>query len=921
MPTVTYDGRSFMLDGRRIWLVSGSIHYARVPREHWEERIHAAKLAGLNCIESPVFWNRHEPRAGTFDFAGDNDIRHFVTLIGQAGMYCILRPGPFVGADWDFGGLPPWLKAVKNVKFRAANGPFLEACSRYLTAVADKVRDLQVTAPGKGGPILLVQNEAGWTCGDDKEGQNYLGELNRYLREAGLNVPFVNSNNLWQGVEGEIDAWVGTGDMLGTIRQLGAVRPDQPRMVIEYRPTGPCVWGEEGSGTIDPGVLQSRLAQILAAGGQFNLYPFHGGTNFGFWGGRLPETPGYLTATYDCGAPISETGIPGPTYNAVRRICTFASRFGRVFANLDPSYRPVSILPSAAPAEKPEKPEKGKKETRPVAGATLVHASGPQGGVVFIFAAPGGKGGSLSLLLPDGTSLPVEIGDQAVTWCLFDTFLGGRARLDYSSFSAFAIVGKVLVLFGPAGAEGIVSINGSPMDAVIPKGKSPAIVQHEGITVVLCTAEQVDSTYITEDAVYLGVAGLTREGQPIAIGAAKQVQRLDSEGASKNIPAAHPPTPKKADKVPLSDWAMAGTNEYMDGTSPRYATIDGPAELASLGSAFGYGWYRLRIKSNITGRAHLAFPAAGDRLLVRLDGEPVGIVGHGPGAAGILNLNVKKGNHTLVALAENMGRLCGGVHVGESKGLYGDVWSVEAIKVPKPALKTAEPMDVLSFRTPIWEVQPGDLTLPDRLTWTLAHRRKTPVLMIIPPFHGRGLLVLNGAAIAFLDSSAEERIVIPAEQLKTGNNTVQVALLAAHGAGPEDAFKQLTDNVEFYDAEEPISGKAEWAFAKWEPPRATAFQKGKTVERPGPTWWRAHFTPPSEHGLLFDATGLTKGQIYINGRHVSRYFVAMADGKPVPPQTQYYIPGPWLKPGQDNELLIFDENGGNPSKTRLASAP
>jgi hypothetical protein len=436
------------------------------------------------------------------------------------------------------------------------------------------------------------------------------------------------------------------------------------------------------------------------------------------------------------------------------------------------------------------------------------------------------------------------------------------------------------------------------------------------LTVVLCTNEQIDTTFVTDDAVYLGVAGLTRDGQPIAIGAAKNCTRIDSEGVSKSVPAFHPPVGKKSDKITLSDWTMAAMTDYLDGSSPRYATIEGPGELAALGSAFGYGWYRLRLKSNINGKAHLAFPGAGDRLHIRMDGEPVGVVGFGPGATGILNLNVKKGTHTMVALAENLGRLAGGVHLGESKGLFDDIWSVESMKVPKPALKTAEPLDVLAFRSPLWEVQPGDLTLPDRLTWTIAHRRKAPILLVIPPFDGRGLLLLNGTTISFLDSTFEERIVLPADQLKTGNNTLQIALLG-EVTDAERAFKALTDNVEFFDAEESLSAKAEWAFAKWEPPRATAFGKGKPMEKQGPTWWRAHFTPAGDQGLLFDAAGLTKGQMYINGRHVSRYFVASPDGKPVPPQTQYFIPGPWLKPGAENELLVFDENGGNPSRARL----
>ena len=109
MPALTYDGRSFLLSGRRFWIVSGGVHYARIPRELWRDRIHAAKLAGLNTIETPVFWSLHEPVQGQFNFKGEADLRHFVQLVQREGMYVILRPGPFVGMGWDFGGLPTWM--------------------------------------------------------------------------------------------------------------------------------------------------------------------------------------------------------------------------------------------------------------------------------------------------------------------------------------------------------------------------------------------------------------------------------------------------------------------------------------------------------------------------------------------------------------------------------------------------------------------------------------------------------------------------------------------------------------------------------------------------------------------------------------------------------------------------------------------
>jgi hypothetical protein len=698
------------------------------------------------------------------------------------------------------------------------------------------------------------------------------------------------------------------------------VRPDRPRFAIQYRIGTATVWGQERPAPLEPGVVQQHLAQILAAGGQFNIHPFHGGTNFGFWGGRLPETPGYTTASHDCNAPLTESGAPAPSYAAVRRICTFASRFARVLSNLDPSYRPVVLMPGAndAAAAAETKP---KKDAKPgtLQGPVVVHTSGQQGGVAFIFQGPGARATQgLKLLLPDGTSMPVEIGDQPVTWCVFDAFIGGRARLDYTSFSAFALVGKTLVLFGPGGAAGVVSINGSPMDAVVPKGK-PTVVQHEGITLVLATAEQLDTIFVSDDALYIGVSGLTAGGQPLALAGAKNCTRIDAEGVSKTVPAAQPPAPKKADKPALGEWQMAVMSDYIDGSSARFAAIDGPADLGALGSPFGYGWYRVRFKSSAPGKARLLFPKSADRLQVRLDGEYLAVVGYGPGAENEAVATLKKGQHTLVVLAENLGRLSGGADIGENKGIFGDIWAATPMKPGKPVVKPADPVDVLSFRSPLWEIQPGDLTSPNRLTWTIQHRRKTPIIMMLPCFPGRGLLLLNNTPVAYLDQGTCDRFVFDAEQLKGGTNTFQIALLGEAGQPPreDEAFAILSGQTELYEGDTAISDKAEWAFAKWEPPRGSAFHKPKSGEpHNGPTWWRANFPVSEPHALLFEAAGLTKGQIYINGKHLCRYFVATAGGKAVPPQSQYLIPAPWLMEGE-NEIMVFDEHGASPGRTRL----
>lgn len=935
MPSVTYDGQSFMLNGRRIWLVSGSLHYARIVRDQWADRIHAARLAGLNTVEAPVFWARHEGRPGHFDFKGDNDLRHFVKLIGQAGMYCILRPGPYVGAEWDLGGLPAWLLGMPNIKVRTNSGPFLEACSRYLSAVADQVRDLQITSSGAGGPIILVQNENAWTCGHDDLGRAYLGELNRYLREAGVTVPIIDANNLWQGVEGEIDCWSGSRDMLAALRQLATVRPDQPRVVIDFAIGRAATWGAAALPAPDPSLLQRRLAELLAGGGQFNLQPFCGGTNFGFSAGRSPESHGaFFTASNDRGAPVSEDGSAGGCYREVRRIATFASRFARVLSNLSPQYQPVVIDPSD---HAPQPGRRDKAPTPAVHGrASVVHTSGSQGGVAFVFADLSGDGPrQLNLLLPDGSSLPVDLSGQSVVWCLFDAHIGGRASLDYCTLCAFASLGKTFVCFGPAGARGAIAINGSPIDVTVPAGKSPQTVELEGVTVVICSQEQIDATFIADDAVYVGVKGLTPDGRPILDEGApgKSFVRIDAAGkVTLGAPTVKRASAPEPGRVVISPWSWCSTSDYTDGTSARYATVPGPGDLGAMGSTFGYGWYRITPKAPGNRRARACFPQGSDRLHVFQDGRPAGLTGVGPGADSDVAISTRK---TTVVLAENFGRFSGGIRLDDRKGLFGHAWEVAPVRVGKPRLVHADPLEPLAFRAPLWELRRGDATLPERVTWSLAHRKRTPLILTIGTpegrcFPGRALLLLNDTPIDFLDRSGPYRTFIEPAQMGRGAVTLQVALLPEstapdgaleHVGDPAEMLKVLSACVRIDEARNNLTAKAEWAFARWELPPGAAYQHGGRPKHIAPTWWRCHFKVSSTNCPLYlELDGMTKGQIYVNGRHLGRYFAATADGTPVGPQKSHLIPCAWLK-SEDNELTLFDEHVGHPSQCRLVHRP
>ena len=914
MASVNFDNRTLSVDGKRIWVVSGSIHFQRTPRDEWVSRIHAAKHAGLNTVETPIFWNLIETRPGSYNFKENNDIREFVRLVGEAGMHCILRVGPYVGEGWDLGGLPTWLLNIKDIQVRKPNQPYLQAVGKYFNALAKQVKDLQASVT-KGAPIILVQNEAHWNCGDELAAKGYLGELGRYLREAGFTVPKINSNNLWQGVEGDIDGWSGEGDMFGTMRQLTVVRPDQPEIVIDYGPKSRPMFAHPKPESLDGLLFERQLAEITCAGGQFNLSNFSSGTSTGFFAGTSPigEFSAY-TPTQDTNAMLDEHGRLTAVHRGVRRLTMFASSFARVLAHTEHENPPIVIDPAS--------------DEDSINGHVVTHMRGSQGSVTFIFSPLKAKAGTLNLLLSDGSRLPVRLGHQRVHWCLFDVNLSSKHTLDYTSLNVFTATENALVIFGAANAIGEVSINGTPMEVEVPKGRKPLVVDHEGMTLVVMCDDLADETYIHEKHIYVGVGGVTMDGLPIPSPNGKSHTHIDPTGIAKshNTKYVEGYAEDTLPKVSINAWEQAIPDEHITGESPRYAQIPGPADLSELGTPYGYGWYKVALKSASSKKLKVLAPESSDRISVFLDGEYVGVFGAGPGAEDMLQLPTKKGNQELVMLADNMGRVDSGSDMTAKKGMFGHLIEDLAFKVSKPKIEVGEPIEILGYRTPVFGLQRGDSTHHGRITWTFKHLKKSSIIVDIPAFTVRIMIILNDEPIRLFDANKRQRLVLDHETINRGNNTLQIAFennaISEDGdAYVEEAFKLMNDQGRFIESANAITDKCEWSFAKWEMPAEVEFDsiaKSKMKTNKAPSWWRASFeTPDVKVALSLDLSGLSKGQVYLNDRALGRYFVETNDGKAVEPTMPLVIPCSLLKDGEENELTIFDEFGASPSKVKV----
>jgi beta-galactosidase len=319
--TLSVSGRQFLMDGKPFQIISGEMHYTRVPRPYWRDRLRKARAMGLNTITTYVFWNVHEPRPGVFDFSGQNDIAEFIREAQAEGLNVILRPGPYVCAEWELGGYPAWLLKDRTLTLRSTEPKYTAAVNAWLARLAQEITPLLAK---NGGPIIAVQleNEYG-SFGDDK---TYLEGLKEELIKTGIGDSLVYTADgpaqLPKGSLPELPAVVnfGTGDAHNAFAKLEELRPDGPRMSGEYWDGWFDHWGDKHHVT-DGDKEAAELRWMLQQGYSVSMYMFEGGTSFGWMNGANSNGSNYQpdTTSYDYDAPLAENGDPRAKYFAFRK--------------------------------------------------------------------------------------------------------------------------------------------------------------------------------------------------------------------------------------------------------------------------------------------------------------------------------------------------------------------------------------------------------------------------------------------------------------------------------------------------------------------------------------------------------------------------------------------------------------------------
>lgn len=883
MATVTFDDRSFLIDGKRIWLVSGSVHYFRTPAALWADRLLKAKRGGLNCIDTYVAWNFHEMQEGKWDFTGDRDIVAFAKLVGQMGMYLILRPGPYICSEWDFGGLPSWLTTKPGMAYRTNNAAYTHYYDKYFRQVLPRLADLQIT---RGGNIILIQNENEYFTTTMPDRLSYLEFINQLFRRSGFDIPIISCN--WQSEPAVpdcvecINAW---DKAIPQLKKLRIRQPNAPLLMTEFWNGWYDNWGGSHQ-TRDAREVARRALEITGCGAQINYYMWHGGTNFGFWGSRLGDNEAtWHTTSYDLDAPLAEGGGLTEKYCQTKLVNMFAQHMGPFLAGC------TMGEPGVTAQDVPQ----------------VFNLQGERGRWAIITNNGRDDIRKAQVSLPREHVLEVSLEPFGAVAIPVGLKLSPERTLEFANLMPLGFFhDKILVLHGPAGFPAHLCINGKTIKAAVPSDDAPTVIPFEDLVVILISSDMAMRTWLVEQMLIFGprFVGQTAEDVVHAPGG-KDYFLIGPEGKLLRKKQAKPAAPAKLAVPKLAPWKfIAGNPELVVRSTeapPVWQKIDRPRDVDSLGVPYGYLWYRVEINSPAAGTRHLFLPDCQDRANLFLNGTSLGIWGRGEGAhREPMAAKLVKGANTMVALVDNLGRFNYGSNIGELKGLYGHIYDAREIKPAKVKLK---PEEVFARRliprrmthlmpmlesSPVWLAQ-IELALPQVRPVHVSFRDVPHVLTVL----------CNDRQAGFFVQGSFGDVTLNAE-LQKGRNRVDILLWG-------DVTPAVLKNFSFWSLAENLTESAAWSFRPWAMPPITDDPGRKHGDHPG--WYRTHFRGGAAAEPLFlRLAGKGKGQIFLNGHNVGRYWT-------IGPQEFYYLPSCWL--AEENELTLFEEMGNPPAHCSL----
>jgi beta-galactosidase len=664
---INFDGKGFIIRGQREFIASGTIHFPRVPRELWRDRLLKLKRAGCNTVQTYVFWNFQETREGVFDFTTDeHDLGAFLQTAQDVGLYATVRVGPYVCAEWDSGGYPVWLRWKPGLLVRNDNPVFIGALDKYYNQLLPIVAAHQIN---RGGNVILVQLE-----NEDPEGwgtsrpNSYFTYLQKKALDEGIEVPY-----FFSGLHHNTDS-------------AGTKPWDSAKRTNPWYSTETWIRWYDAYGDSKPWPLASytrNIWNILANGGNgFNLYPINGGTNFDYW------NDGGSASSYDFGTLIGEAGDLRNLYYSVRRATLFATSFPDILENSGNSTASYAAY-ATGPAVTSGNPAKTKPGVEPYARTS------PAGTIVFVRNT---QNSPATATLATGQTLsldPLEVAPLLVDATLAP---GIRAKVGAVRTLALATHGATTtwIVHGKAGEKAHIELDLDQNGAFAQQGATPdfqvaaADPKHPQIDLTFASdapqalaltsggqslrilAEPTawtDRTWIagargSQSVIigpdYVGDFSETNGKARMTVGrnygdaALKDVSIYEAAEAARHI-AVTDPAPTDGSGAPvLSAWEAAKADQSAaPGLDDKnWLTASGePPQLGQDNNPTAYGWYRASFDAPAEGSANLAAQFA-DHATVFLNGDRVDDVS---GKANVA-LQLKAGRNVLAVFVSHHGR-------------------------------------------------------------------------------------------------------------------------------------------------------------------------------------------------------------------------------------------------------------------------
>jgi beta-galactosidase len=938
----------FYINGQPTIIRSGSIHYARVPRELWRDRIWRLKMMGFNAVQSYVFWNATEPKEGQWGLTDNVDLDAWLSLLKEMNMYALVRVGPYACAEWEEGGYPSWL-TVKPGMIQREMGPSLPYSDAYLNKVEGIVARQQIN---HGGSVILVQLENEHSRGWGTQALDpYLKYLDDQARKNGVEVPMFNSGlHHSQDPAGEApfpvdpSPWYSTEFWTGWIGKYGDMAP---------------------------GTLSEKIRgtwKIIAFGGAgYNYYMAHGGTNFGYSGSG--EAPG---VSYDYSAPIGEAGQFHNLYYPARRAAYFAQAFTPILVGSHDD-------PTLAKSDQPD--------------LRVTTRTNPLGGSIIFLdhflrktsAAP------VAAILPDASAYHAPKADPNVVLETHVT-VGNRTLPHQGAIKVAAMEPRTIIVnmpwtdnasfesictnvllrqtigttdywvcYGPAGDSGEVTLTRkapstapAQFDFTYPKDDTVTEISLDSgdgrrAKLLVMNTDLTNRTWLAHDKLYIGPSFVLEDGGMEFPPGGGRATIYSAAGKSEvaQTPVVVPDLPKLANWM----WQDAAPERAPDFSTVGWLKSQGPQAMETYDSFQNrYGWYRTTLPRDSEGPISLHFAGQSGTFAPFLNGQPGPVSTLLYGQAGTIDLpNAKAGDNVLAILVKASSRpkttFRGPVGMQLARGLWGGA-SADAAPTPiavswkkwgkATANAVADDLAKPDYDDTTWTALDATasstaMTMDRGVSWFRGTFNLTPdqvdsILQLprfasIPPavkqkgapVPARSIVYLNGQPLAepvedvsHILVSGKNTILLEV-QSHLGEDAGALTLGLWHNSPLSHATWYFHGGLDDLDETAIIGRVTNWSdFLSHRP-----WLSGDPATAGAPTFWRCTFAyhpaAQTRESMGLITTGLKAGSIWLNGHNLGES----------PQIYTMYMPECWLKDG-DNDLVVFDLYGNKPDQVQLS---